>query len=181
MPTVLIGGTPCVDHSQAGARRRDCGFAIIVFIAFCMKALAWDVPIIIHENVSEFPAEWVHSLLGHAYHIVSIVINTSDVAGCHISRKRRYTLCFHKRKTRFVCNPAELYAAIVAQLSRIQPSISELYNATREDLVAEVGCDTNQVCSNVDWHRASWSVWQPYVDVCDNAIFANICIMNGSG
>jgi site-specific DNA-cytosine methylase len=134
---VLVGGTPCVDHSQAGARKRDDGVSIVIFLAFCLKILAMEIPIAIHENVSEFPESWLHSMLGSTYHIVSIVINTSFVAGCHISRKRRYTLCFHKRKTRFLCDPLALYGAIVNQLSLIRPSLAELYLASREELVAE--------------------------------------------
>jgi hypothetical protein len=136
-PTVLVGGTPCVDHSQAGARRRDNGLSIVIFLAFCLKIIAMEIPIAIHENVSEFPESCLHRMLGHKYHIVSIVIHTAFVSGCHVSRKRRYTLCFHKRKTRFLCDPLVLYRAITGQLALIRPSISELYLASRDELVAE--------------------------------------------
>jgi hypothetical protein len=112
--------------------------SIIIFIAFCLKILFFAVPIVIHENVSEFPEQWLHIMLGHMYHVVSIVVNTAEVAGCHISRKRRYSLCFHKQKTRLLCEPSVLFGAIMRQLSLIRPSIAELYLATRDELLAEV-------------------------------------------
>jgi hypothetical protein len=97
-----------------------------------------DIPIIIHENVAEFPEQWVHIMLGQVYHVVSIVVNTQDVAGCHVSRKRRYTLCFHKQKTRLLCHPSALFGEISRHLSLIRPSTAELYLANRDDLLAEV-------------------------------------------
>jgi hypothetical protein len=97
-----------------------------------------QVPILIHENVGEFPESLITDFLSETYWCYSIIINTCAVGGCIVSRRRRCTICYHNGKTEVLAEPFEVYNEIAAVLSQIQPAIPDVFLATTEQLIQEV-------------------------------------------
>jgi hypothetical protein len=112
-----------------------------------------QVPILLHESVSEFPEALLTEFLAGAYDCYSIVIATCAVGGCIVSRKRRYTICDHRRRTQVLVNPIEVYDKIANVLSNIQPSIPDVFLATPEQLADEVRSPSlAPVCTTLQLH-----------------------------
>lgn len=105
-------GTPCQDWAPTGNRLGTTGPQMKVFLAWVALVLTFAVPIVVHENVPQFPVEVLESYLGHAYIIFSMVVDCSDVGFRLMSRKRRYSFLYHRQHVRIMCNPVLLYQQI---------------------------------------------------------------------
>lgn len=106
---VDVTGTPCQDFSGCGHGLADQGPQMAIFILWCHLMLSRQTAILVHENVPEFWESLLHAHLGHAYWIFSSVMDCADLGFHLISRKRRYTIMYHKAKCRPVCHPVKLY------------------------------------------------------------------------
>ena len=115
-------GTPCQDWSPLGRQLGVAGPHMPILLAWCSAIAARAVPIVVHENVPQFPVELLHGLLGHAYYIVPIIVDCSDLGFRLIRRTRRYTLMFHKARAVVVHNPADVYELMCARIACTCPA-----------------------------------------------------------
>lgn len=116
-PDIDVTGTPCQDWSGLGLKARGWGPQMKVFLMWCAIILAKAVPIVVHENVPQFPVSLLEAYLGQAYHVFSFVGDCADMGFGHVSRKRRYTVMYHKLKTCIMCSPVDLYSHVVRAMA----------------------------------------------------------------
>lgn len=137
-----VTGTPCQDWAPNGNRLGREGPQWKVFLAWVTVILAQQLPIVVHENVPQFDVNILFELLGHMYFICPLVIDCESLGFRLISRKRRYTIMYHKAKTQVLLDPASLCSNLLSRLLPALPSmaqtISDCYLADLEELAQEV-------------------------------------------
>jgi hypothetical protein len=114
-----------------------------IFLLWCHLMLVRQVAILVHENVPQFWEDLLHTYLGQAYNIYSIIMDCSE-AGFHlVSRKRRYTIMYHKSKCRPVTHPAMLYMllkdSMAAALGQWRSEIHHCFLADTAEIAIEAG------------------------------------------
>ena len=67
-----VAGTPCVDHSRFGPRKRSSGPTEVLFLLWVSIRRALQDYIVIHENVPQFGKESLEEHLGDLYYIVRL-------------------------------------------------------------------------------------------------------------
>lgn len=138
-PDVDITGTPCQDFSPVGNHRGPFGRQWPVFLAYCRVMLGLEVPILIHENVPQFWVELLEHFFGHAYFIFSIIMDCAEVGFALISRRRRYTIMYHKGHVRVTQNPHVVYGNIklVMRSLHLSLQLSDCFLADMEEIKLE--------------------------------------------
>jgi C-5 cytosine-specific DNA methylase len=135
-------GTPCQDFSGCGGQAAANGPQMAIFLLWCHLMLARQTAILVHENVPEFWASLLDSFLGHSYWIFTMVIDCADVGFYLISRKRRYTIMYHKAKCRLCWDPRGLYTllteAMQSSVGHWNSQISDCFLADYEEIATEV-------------------------------------------
>jgi hypothetical protein len=136
-----VTGTPCQDFSGCGHGQADQGPQMVIFLLWCHLMLARQIPILVHENVPEFWETLLHANLGHAYWIFSSVMDCADVGFHLISRRRRYTIMYHKDRCRLRYNPVTLYVHLTetmkASLGHWQSQIWHCFLADANEIAIE--------------------------------------------
>ena len=66
---VHCAGSPCTDWSPQGTRKGEDGETRVAFLAWVAMRICWQEPVIIQENVVQFPSELLEQLIGHLYNI----------------------------------------------------------------------------------------------------------------
>ena len=132
---VMQSGTPCVGHSSIGLREEEDDVSTVAFMAWVSIVNDLEYPIVVHENVEQFPAELLDELLGCKYHITTAVLDATSY-GYPIRRRRRYTVMVHRRKAH---KPTATLAAFANLFTR-QTCMSwhELLIATNDQLLDEL-------------------------------------------
>ena len=138
-PDVDITGTPCQDFSPVGHHRGPFGQQWPVFLAYCRVMLGLAVPILIHENVPQFWLELLEHFFGHAFCIFSLVMDCSEVGFALISRRRRYTIMYHKAHVLVTRNPHVVYDQLKQVMQSLQLSLqlSDCWLADIEEIMSE--------------------------------------------
>ena len=67
-----VAGTPCVDHSRFGPRKRSSGPTEVLFLLWVCIRRALQYFIVIHENVPQFGKSSLEEHLGDLYYIVRL-------------------------------------------------------------------------------------------------------------
>lgn len=100
-----------------------------LFLIWCHLMLARQTAILVHENVPQFWESLLHLHLGHAYWIFSMVTDCSDIGFHLISRKRRYTIMYHRAKCCIRCHPQAMYHSLAASMQSVcQPWQSQIWH-----------------------------------------------------
>jgi hypothetical protein len=79
--------------------------------------LSEDVPVIVHENVPQFEVEALTMLMQHKYLIFTLIVDCAALGFRLISRKRRFTIMYHRTKTRLACSPVWLHTQLVQAMA----------------------------------------------------------------
>jgi hypothetical protein len=97
------------------------------------------IPVLLHENVTQWPDAQLAYFLSDLYHIFPLVVNTDDHCHCHSTRVRKYTIMYLKAKIDVRLNPYDVYAVITSHLrATLQPTrIQDLRQASWFELVSE--------------------------------------------
>lgn len=134
-----VTGTPCQDFSPLGSRHGHLGPQMHIFVAWVKLVLSMSVLFLVHENVPQFPEVLLHMFLGHQYHIFSIIMDCHDLGFSMTSRRRRYTILFHKSRTCVIANPALLYQELTTALASDAPAaISACWLADALEVLQEI-------------------------------------------
>ena len=104
-----VTGTPCQDFAPNGNRQGRHGPQWRVFMAWVTMILGMALPIVLHENVPQFPPALLHEFLGHIYIIYTMVVDCEHIGFRVISRKRRYSILYHRHKVTVTANPVDVY------------------------------------------------------------------------
>jgi hypothetical protein len=136
--TINTSGTPCQDFSRMGLRLGEHGPRAWVFMLWSRLMNQLAPPVIVHENVPEFPIWWIVRYFAHAYSIYSLVSSSSHVGFNLIRRVRRYTIMFHKEKTRVVRDPFAVYANLCRELGQVHTTVRDCILATVADIKHEI-------------------------------------------
>ena len=95
---VHVAGTPCPAWSMQNrstlevARRRD----LFHFLAWISQRRKIQELFIVHENVQQFPVDYLETFLGDMYCIHTLMVEAADFAAGSC-RLRRWTLMVHKK------------------------------------------------------------------------------------
>jgi len=143
-PDMDITGTPCQDFSPVGNHQGPFGRQWPVFLAYCRVMLELEVPILIHENVPQFWPELLEHFFGHAYLIFSMVMDCADVGFSLISRRRRYTIMYHKGHVHVTHNPHVVYDQLKVTMQSLHLSL-RLSDCWLADM-AEIMAEASQLC-----------------------------------
>lgn len=137
-----VTGTPCQDFAPTGKRLGVHGPQWPVFLAWVAVILSQCPSIVVHENVPQFPAGLLQHFLGHAYLVYTLLVDCEAVGFRLISRKRRYTILYHRLKVAVMFDPAAVYSQMIKQLSPILHAtawhISDCFLANTAELVTEI-------------------------------------------
>ena len=113
-----VAGTPCTDFSRIGAKRKDQGRTMANLFVWVHLRMLLREPWVLCENVEDFPATILESLLGALYYVSTTVVCSHDTFGLPMARKRRYTLLVLKNG---------------CALTRPLSCVKELFGRRRED------------------------------------------------
>ena len=96
---IHCAGTPCVDWSNmAGAMREgSTGKACLAFLVWAGQRVKLQEEVIIHENVEEFPAASMFSMLLPMYIVFTLILGP-DTLGWPVRRPRRISVLIHREK-----------------------------------------------------------------------------------
>ena len=139
---VDVTGTPCQDFAPNGNRLGIHGPQWPVLLAWVNLMLALHVPVIVHENVPQFLVESLLALVQHQYHVFTFLVDCASLGFQLISRKRRFTIMYHKTRTCVLQSPVQLHAQVTAILSSALSctawQISDCFLATTHELALEL-------------------------------------------
>ena len=143
-PDVDVTGTPCQDFSPVGNHRGPFGRQWPVFLAYCRVMIGLEVPILIHENVPQFWLALLEHFFGLSYFIFSLVMDCAEVGFSMISRRRRYTIMYHKGHVRVMHNPALVYEHLKLAMRSFSLSLllCDCWLADMEEIMEE----TSSLC-----------------------------------
>jgi len=105
-----VAGLPCTDFSTAGLRMAEQGPTLLVHLAWARKMSEEQPPLILHENVPQYPTPLLEQHLGGWYHLYTMLVSPADAGFALQSRRRRYTMLVHKTKVVLTRDPYEVYA-----------------------------------------------------------------------
>ena len=139
---VDVTGTPCQDFAPNGNRMGVNGPQWPVFLAWVTLILLLELPVVVHENVPQFDIEVLTMLMQHKYLIFSFMVDCCSVGFGLISRKRRYTVMYHRVKTRLVCSPVWLHGqlaqAMAWDMTRTACRIADCFQADANEVACEI-------------------------------------------
>ena len=138
-----VTGTPCQDFSPAGQHRGPLGPQMIIFLAWVQIVLAMSVPVVLHENVPQFWVTLLDQFMSHAYIIVSLVMDCGDVGFPLISRRRRYTIMYHRSRVVVTHDPSIVYARLCSAMAASMCSawsLSDCWLADDNEVMMEIDC-----------------------------------------
>ena len=102
--TFHVAGTPCVDYSNMGARRKANGPTNLAFLVWAGLRRLLRETFIIHENVPQFPVSILEQMLGDLY-IWHTAITTPAMHGWPVERRRRISIGILREKLQSVAIP----------------------------------------------------------------------------
>ena len=102
--TFHVAGTPCVDYSNMGARRKANGPTNLAFLVWAGLRRLLRETFIIHENVPQFPVSILEQALGDLY-IWHTAITTPVMHGWPVERRRRISIGILREKLHSVAIP----------------------------------------------------------------------------
>ena len=114
---VDVTGSPCQDFAPNGHRLGVHGPQWPVFEAWAAVMLSQNVPVIVHENVPQFDVDALAMIMQHKYLIFTVIVDCAALGFRLISRRRRFTIMYHRTKTRLVCSPVWLHAQLVQAMA----------------------------------------------------------------
>lgn len=137
-----VTGTPCQDFAPNGNRLGTNGPQWPVFLAWVSVILAQQVRVVVHENVPQFLVEALQALVEHQYWVFTLLVDCESLGFRLISRKRRFTVLYHRTRTCVLRSPAWLYEHVVQvlalALSHTAWQISDCFLASAEEVVLEI-------------------------------------------
>jgi hypothetical protein len=150
LPDFDVTGTPCQDFSPAGQHRGPLGPQMAIFLAWVQVVLAMSIPVVLHENVPQFWVCLLEQFMGHAYIVISIVMDCGDVGFPLISRRRRYTIMYNRSRVQVTHDPATVYASLCSAMAMSMCSawsLSDCWLADDNEVVMEIEglCQTRNV------------------------------------
>ena len=119
-----VTGTPCQDFAPNGHRLGVHGPQWSVCLAWISLMLLHQVPVIVHENVPQFLVEAMALHMQHQYVIYTFLVDCASIGFRLISRKRRFTIMYHKTKTEVMCNPCWLYERLSETMLQALPMMA---------------------------------------------------------
>jgi site-specific DNA-cytosine methylase len=137
-PDFAVGGSPCVDFSLAGSRRQEHGPTMIVFLAWARKHRHWGTPVLILENVPQFPRWLVERNLGDLYRIIALPITAESCGFSMIRRRRVYFVLLRIGCVELHHDLEELTRLVTAKLGAIPSEISDFLLADRSEVEEEM-------------------------------------------
>ena len=137
-PDFAVGGSPCVDFSLAGSRRQEHGPTMIVFLAWARKHRHWGTPVLILENVPQFPRWLVERNFGDLYRIIELPITTESCGFSMIRRRRVYFVLLRVGCVELHHDLEELVRLVTAKLGTIPSEISDFLLADLSEVQEEM-------------------------------------------
>ena len=101
---VHIAGTPCTDFSKQGKEMKLAGVTMLYLLAWIALRLALQEPVIVQENVTEFPTAILTEYLGR-YYFIDTCTEDSMSFGWPSRRNRRWIIMRHRAKTTNAISP----------------------------------------------------------------------------
>eukprot|EP00959_Pyramimonas_sp_CCMP1952_P344033 7205875-Pyramimonas_sp.AAC.1 len=110
MAKINFSGIPCIDFAAIGSHGREGGDTALAMLAWLGLRLLLQEPIIVVENVIQFPASLLAEYLGDAgqqrgLYYIDQHIDTSSNYGLPVSRERKWLVLTHRVKTLAVISP----------------------------------------------------------------------------
>ena len=136
---VELAGSPCPPFSRFGKRLAFADERTLCLQVWLQSVKTRRQPLVIHENVENFPSSVIDEVLGGLYcchHFVSSVV---DVGWHVINRKRLFSVLFRREGLVVHADVATVYARICARVvEQMQtPSVADLFFADAEMLLKE--------------------------------------------
>ena len=153
-----VTGTPCQDFSLAGQHRGPSGPQMVIFLAWVQIVLAMAIPVVLHENVPQFWVSLLEHFWGHAYIMFSIVMDCGDVGFPLISRRRRYTIMYHRSRAQVTHDPSTVYASLCSAMAMSMCSawsLSDCWLADDNEVMLEIEglCQTRNMPPGFAMHN----------------------------
>jgi len=105
--------------------------------------LSQNVPVIVHENVPQFDVDALAMIMQHKYLIFTVIVDCAALGFRLISRRRRFTIMYHRTKTRLVCSPVwlhtQLVQAMAVDMHRTAFRICDCFLADAAEIANEIG------------------------------------------
>lgn len=137
-----VTGTPCQDFAPNGNRLGVLGPQWPVFLAWVAVILIQQVRVVVHENVPQFLVEALQALVEHQYWVFTFLVDCESLGFRLISRKRRFTVLYHKTRTCLSCSPVWLYEQVQQVLAQALLhtawQISDCFLASVEEVALEI-------------------------------------------
>lgn len=112
------GGSPCWDWSRIGNQAGLLGATVAIFWSWCAVVRQEESPLVIHENVCQFPMWLLYSAFGNLYTIHEFVLCPAHHGFPLISRTRRYLILTHIVKTKVLRPLEDTYDVLSKALER---------------------------------------------------------------
>ena len=141
-----VTGTPCQDFAPNGHRQGVSGPQWPTFMAWAHLVMALDIAIVVHENVPQFDVQALISIFSSKYVIFSFLVDCSDVGFHLISRKRRFTVMYHKVKAIVHASPAWLHSRIKQAFLPLQAHMASHVSACFMASMDEILQDIEDLC-----------------------------------
>ena len=141
-----VTGTPCQDFAPNGHRQGVSGPQWPTFIAWATLVMALDIAVIVHENVPQFDVQALISVFGQKYIIYSFLVDCSDVGFYLISRKRRFTIMYHKTKAIVQASPVWLHSKVKQAFRPLQAYMAIHVRACFLACIDEIGQEIEDLC-----------------------------------
>jgi site-specific DNA-cytosine methylase len=141
-----VTGTPCQDFAPNGNRQGVSGPQWPTFMAWATLVMALDIAIVVHENVPQFNVQALISVFSSKYIIYSFIVDCSDVGFYLISRKRRFTIMYHKAKAVVNTSPVLLHSRIKQAFMPLQAHMAIYVSACFLASAEEIGQEIEDLC-----------------------------------
>lgn len=113
---IAIGGSPCVDYSLVGLKRKMNGPTFPCLLAWAQYIVQKNVVLGVHENVPQFGGAQLEAMVQRTHHVFALRVRTDDVGfGKQCRRQRLYHVLVHRQRAKLLMNPVELYQRVTKQ------------------------------------------------------------------
>ena len=137
-PDFAVGGSPCTDFNLAGARQQADGPTMLVFLAWARKHRHWGTPVLILENVPQFPLQLVEANFGDLYRVYVFPIMAETCGFGLIRRHRRYFVLLRRGCVEMHHDLGELLQKVKDRLAGLEAEVADFLLADASEVQEEI-------------------------------------------
>ncbi len=169
-----VGGSPCTPFSTSGDAGRLDDPESSCFIIFCRIHELRRTPLLLHENVEQFPVRWAQLLLP-SYTIIVLSVDPSDVGFEFVRRARQYLCCVHRQRANIVHDIERVFRMLSAVLRATDHTMPHHSLCSPPEYVLEeapvVRLEVARGIRTIEWFlipQCPWSLLSNLLDTCIN-------------